>query len=99
MDDVTAELYQFALKFFDNNGMPKPEFMVNDYHKGPGCFGAELNESGLIYVEKVKVKREYRNQGLGGWALRQFFYSDQVNDSDFIVVWPGPYRRRVPTSP
>lgn len=56
--DESDELHEFSVHFFDKNGLLRPEFIDNDYHKGTGCFGTELNEGTLIYVDTVKVNPE-----------------------------------------
>ncbi|TCD68464.1 hypothetical protein EIP91_010750 [Steccherinum ochraceum] len=90
MDDESDELQKFGVKLFDKNGILKPEFIENDYHKGSGCFGDELNQGTIVYVEKVEVKPQYRHKGLGGWALKQLFNSKYVMKGDFVIAWPSP---------
>lgn len=55
---ITAELSKFAETLFDQNGTLKPEFVEHDFRKGSGCWGEELNEGMLLYIEKIEVNEK-----------------------------------------
>ena len=59
-DEHSNELAQFSTRLFDNNGMLKPEYTQNEWHKGTGCFGKELNNGALIYLDTVEVDEQVR---------------------------------------
>lgn len=55
MDDESQELHEFSVKLFNKFGHLKPELVDNDYHKGTGCWGREMDRGMLIYVESIEV--------------------------------------------
>ena len=60
LDEESDELMRFSLALFDANGMLKNEFTNDDYHKGSGCFGRELNQGLIFYLDTVEVDKEVR---------------------------------------
>ena len=66
MDEESQELCEFAVTLFDKNGRLKPEFVENEYHKGSGVWGRELDEGMLLYVLSVLVEKEVSAISLAG---------------------------------
>ncbi|CCM00041.1 uncharacterized protein FIBRA_02067 [Fibroporia radiculosa] len=93
MDEESQELHEFSVKLFDKNGHLKPELVDDEYHRGSGCWGREMNRGTIIYVEDVRVVTQFRHRGVGSWALKKFVRSSFVNESAFIVAWPTPIKR------
>ena len=56
----SLELTQCATHLFDNNGRLKQEYTKVDWHKGSGCFGTELNDGPVIYLDTVRVDKQVR---------------------------------------
>ncbi|TCD67053.1 hypothetical protein EIP91_000615 [Steccherinum ochraceum] len=83
------ELRQLSTTVFDQHGLLNYEFIGDEWHKGSGCFGVEMDYGTLIYIEDLRVKKEYRNQGLGSWVLQHLFDSKYVGLHDFVVLMPG----------
>lgn len=63
MDGLSKEMADFALKLFDKYGKLRPELVENEYHKGSGCWGRELNDGIIIYVVSVRVEPQVSRFG------------------------------------
>ncbi|TCD67051.1 hypothetical protein EIP91_000613 [Steccherinum ochraceum] len=88
-DMPTREMGKFAWTLFDRHALLRPEFIQNEWLRGTGCFGAELNRGDFIYVENIYVEQEYRNRGLGSWALKQLMDSAYASKRSFVILLPG----------
>ena len=55
MDEESQELSDFALTLFDRFGRLKSELVENDYLKGSGVWGRELDRGPILYVEDIQV--------------------------------------------
>ena len=68
LDEESEELHRFSQKLFDKNGYLKTEHIDHDFHKGTGCWGEEVNNGTIFYVEEISVKgpaRTFSSFGLG----------------------------------
>lgn len=101
-----SELSEFAFWLFDKRGQLKPEFTANEYQRGTGAFGQELNDAILLYVPSVIVEPEVIRNSL--CVVVQADQSILVNSSEG-AVWllafsgssraPHMVRRRSASSP
>ncbi|KAK7032909.1 ankyrin repeat family protein [Favolaschia claudopus] len=91
--DVDNELFAIGSALFDKYGEIRPWLVDNEYHKGSGLWGRELNEGKLIIIRCVSVDPAYRKQGLGSWALQRLYSSEYVDKDDKILCWPSPIPR------
>ncbi|KAL6307177.1 hypothetical protein BKA93DRAFT_718300, partial [Sparassis latifolia] len=92
MDDMSQELHEFSVALFNKFGHLKPELVEHEYHRGSGCWGREMDNNMLVYIESVEVKPQFRNKGVGSWALRKL--SERfATHADFVVCWPTPIER------
>ncbi|KAF8990808.1 hypothetical protein BDZ89DRAFT_1054754, partial [Hymenopellis radicata] len=88
MDEESQELHEFSITLFDKNGLLRPHFKTG-YRSGTGCWGDELNEDVLAYIEEITVKEEYCRQGIGSQlvqGLRESKYNPRISN---IVCWPS----------
>ncbi|KAJ7721720.1 hypothetical protein DFH07DRAFT_760315 [Mycena maculata] len=88
--DVDGELFTIASTLFDKYGEIRPWLVDDEYHKGSGVWGRELNEGRLVFVISVSVKALYRKQGVGSWALQQLYASEHIEKTDQLICWPSP---------
>lgn len=56
----SSELVKFATTLFDKRGRLKSELVVNEYQKGTGAFGRELDDGILLLIIAVRVRPEVR---------------------------------------
>lgn len=56
MHSESRDLLEFSSKLFDRYGCLRPELLDDDYHKGSGCWGSEVNGGMMLYVTSVEVK-------------------------------------------
>lgn len=61
LDGESDELHQFSQKLFDKNGFLKPELIEHDYHRGTGCWGEEVNDGLLVYIDTIEVNKNVRS--------------------------------------
>ncbi|KAJ7454838.1 hypothetical protein FB451DRAFT_1565231 [Mycena latifolia] len=91
--DVDTELFTIGSTLFDKYGEIRPWLVDNEYHKGSGVWGRELNNGRLFFVLCVFVDSPYRKQGIGSWALEQLYASEYVEEEDKFICWPSPIPR------
>ncbi|KAI0701641.1 hypothetical protein C8Q76DRAFT_825149 [Earliella scabrosa] len=85
MDEESQELCEFA------NGRLKSEFVENEYHKGSGVWGRELDEGMLLYVLSVLVeKEEHKRRGVASRLLRELAHSTYAPPGSYGIAWPSP---------
>ncbi|KAJ7116328.1 hypothetical protein C8R44DRAFT_627744 [Mycena epipterygia] len=94
--DIDTEMFTIASALFDKYGEVRPWLVDNEYHKGSGVWGRELNEGKLIFIFCVSVDAPYRKQGIGCWALEQLYASQYVEQEDKLLCWPSPIPRPDP---
>ncbi|KAJ7178749.1 hypothetical protein C8R43DRAFT_871920 [Mycena crocata] len=90
---IDTELFTMGSTLFDKYGEVRPWHVENEYHKGSGAWGRELNEGRLVFVLFVSVDAPYRKQGIGSWALRQLYASEHIEENDKLICWPSPVPR------
>ncbi|KAJ6460369.1 hypothetical protein C8R47DRAFT_994153 [Mycena vitilis] len=92
--DVDHELFTIATALFDKYGELREQRLVyNEYHKGSGVWGRELNKGRLVFVLSVSVDPPYRNQGIASWALERLYDSEHIEKEDKMLCWPSPLPR------
>ncbi|KAF8991005.1 hypothetical protein BDZ89DRAFT_1086867 [Hymenopellis radicata] len=79
MDEESQELHEFSVTLFDKNGLLKPRFKTG-YRSGTGCWGDELNEDALAYIEDITVKEE---------LLQGLFESKYKPQMSNVICWPS----------
>ncbi|KAH8099639.1 hypothetical protein BXZ70DRAFT_240010 [Cristinia sonorae] len=82
--------FEFWSKLFDKHGFVKRELVRHEHHKGSGCWGWELNQGMLVYVDVVWVDPPYRRQGVGSLMLRRLLESKHIEPFDFLVACETP---------
>ncbi|KAJ7655651.1 ankyrin repeat family protein [Mycena polygramma] len=92
MDEESDEMHQFSVTLFDKHGRLRPHLIGPGYRSGTGCWGREMNTGVLVYILDIDVNQQYRNHGVGSWALSQFLASEHVQSEDTVVCWPTPVR-------
>ncbi|KAJ7655625.1 ankyrin repeat family protein [Mycena polygramma] len=90
MDEESDEMHQFSVTLFDKHGRLRPHLIGPGYRSGTGCWGREMNTGVLVYILDIDVNQQYRNHGVGSWALSQFLTSEHVQSDDTVVCWPTP---------
>ncbi|KAJ7510312.1 hypothetical protein B0H11DRAFT_1183595 [Mycena galericulata] len=91
--DADGELFTIASTLFDKYGQVRSWLVDDEYHKGSGVWGRELNAGRLVFVFCVSVKEPYRTQGVGSWALQQLYASEHIEKTDQLICWPSPIPR------
>ncbi|KAL1722890.1 hypothetical protein EV715DRAFT_192283 [Schizophyllum commune] len=62
LDAKSAELSDFGEKVLDENLNVYLKLIDHEYHKGAGCWGAELNEGDIVYIHSIEVGAEARSR-------------------------------------
>ncbi|KAL1666990.1 hypothetical protein GGF50DRAFT_125193 [Schizophyllum commune] len=57
LDAKSAELSDFGEKVLDENLNVYLKLIDHEYHKGTGCWGAEMNEGDIVYINSIEVAR------------------------------------------
>jgi hypothetical protein len=60
MDEDDAETASFSLTIFDKFGRIKSRLVDDEYHKGSGVWGRELNEGMIIFIYEIEVEPPVR---------------------------------------
>ncbi|TRM60525.1 hypothetical protein BD626DRAFT_571597 [Schizophyllum amplum] len=90
LDEKSSELADFGSKVLDNNMKVFTQNVENDYHKGLGCWGYEMNEGDIIYVHELDVLKKFENQGIATLLLNTLLTSEHVKKGDIVYCWPTP---------
>ncbi|KAJ3521896.1 hypothetical protein NM688_g8953 [Phlebia brevispora] len=88
MDHISEELGTFSSRIFDVDGNLRGKFIDHEYHRGTGCWGRELDCGMLVYIDYMRVEKEYRRKGLASLALQALITSKYVRAKDFVVTLP-----------
>jgi hypothetical protein len=56
MDEDEAELAEFSTTLFDKFGRVQSHLIDDDYHKGSGVWGRELNDGMMVFIFHVTVE-------------------------------------------
>ncbi|KAJ7183103.1 hypothetical protein C8R46DRAFT_507637 [Mycena filopes] len=97
--DIDTELFTIGSALFDKYGEIRPWLVReggerdgtpvgNEYHKGSGVWGRELDLGRLVFVFCVSVEPQYRKQGIASWALQQLYASEHIHKDDKFLCWP-----------
>ncbi|TFK86129.1 hypothetical protein K466DRAFT_663993 [Polyporus arcularius HHB13444] len=89
----TDDLLTFATTLFDKRGQLKPELTANEYLKGTGAFGHELNSGILLVVVTVRVPPEFRGRGIASHLLSALANSPHGAEATAIIACPRPIER------
>ncbi|OBZ78391.1 hypothetical protein A0H81_02185 [Grifola frondosa] len=82
------DLHAFSVNFFNSFGWLKPEFTDNEYHKGTGVWGCELDEGMIVYVLSIKVIPAFRCTGIGSHMLKTLMECRETLDASFFFCRP-----------
>ncbi|KAF7330361.1 hypothetical protein MVEN_02474400 [Mycena venus] len=91
--DVDTELFTIASSLSNKYGELRPCIVDNEYYKGTGVWGPELNDGNLIIVLCVSVDIAYRKQGVASWGFQRLYASQYVEREDKMLCWPSPIPR------
>lgn len=58
MNSKSEDLHRLSVTLFDRFGNVRPWIVHDDYHKGLGTWGEELNDGRLVHIKDIKVKDE-----------------------------------------
>ncbi|GAA5893276.1 hypothetical protein JCM5296_001657 [Sporobolomyces johnsonii] len=88
MDCPSHECMEFGFTLFDGDGFLKPRFRM----EGTGSWGPEVDDYDLVYLQKIKIDKEHRGQGIGSWALQAIWHSKEelLSKIKFLFTWPAP---------
>ncbi|KAI0076447.1 hypothetical protein K474DRAFT_1662972 [Panus rudis PR-1116 ss-1] len=95
MERYSEELHVFSQTFFDKNGVLRPEFTENEFHKGSGVWGRELDEGQLVFIESIDVDERYQRLGIGTAMIRRFIESSWIRPPDVFFARPHVLDRRI----
>ncbi|KAF9221335.1 hypothetical protein BS17DRAFT_768642 [Gyrodon lividus] len=93
LDAESDDLLQFGSTVVDKRGFFRPWLIENEYHKGTGCWGAEMdkNRGPILYISEVTIiNPELRGKGIGSAMLRLLINSQHLRNNGFAVCWPVP---------
>ncbi|KIJ65696.1 hypothetical protein HYDPIDRAFT_131072 [Hydnomerulius pinastri MD-312] len=100
LDAESDELMRFGTTVIDKRGLIRPWLVDNDFHKGTGCWGREMDEhmGPIVYITHISVEKpELRNEGIGSAMLNMLLSSDHVPSHGYAVCWPTPlFNRALP---
>ncbi|KDQ16606.1 hypothetical protein BOTBODRAFT_64581 [Botryobasidium botryosum FD-172 SS1] len=95
MDAKSDEMQKFASAVFDGHAQVKTWIIYNEFQRGSGVWGEELNEADgkILYLTELNVKPEFRGRGVGSWIIKQFEKTKGIGHFDFVVGWVVPTKR------
>ncbi|EIW55854.1 uncharacterized protein TRAVEDRAFT_22277 [Trametes versicolor FP-101664 SS1] len=107
LDVDSREMYEFATTLFDESGDFRSELMEDDYLRGTGVWGRELdNDAPLLYINSIHVEKKHRRRGIASLLLQTLAQSEYTTPQTFIFVCPVPsfeqdtyvaWRKQTPT--
>ncbi|PPQ84753.1 hypothetical protein CVT26_014688, partial [Gymnopilus dilepis] len=89
MDVDSDEWHEFST-LFDKGAVIRPELVDGGRRSGSGCWGKELNEGEMLYINDVRVKEEFRQCGVGSCVLEKLLASSYLGQQDHAYCWPSP---------
>jgi len=93
MEGETQELCDFSLALFNNDTIIHPWLHDGGPRSGSGCWGNELNNGNIVYLQDLSVRKPFIRRGVGSWFLQQFLHSRRVNiAASHVYCWPFPGR-------
>ncbi|KJA18897.1 hypothetical protein HYPSUDRAFT_44734, partial [Hypholoma sublateritium FD-334 SS-4] len=91
MEAETQELYDYSLSIFNNRIIVHPWLLDGGPRSGSGCWGEELNEGNIVYLQDLSVAKPFTRRGVGSWFLEEFLHSPRVNvAASHVYTWPFP---------
>ncbi|ETW75151.1 hypothetical protein HETIRDRAFT_330631, partial [Heterobasidion irregulare TC 32-1] len=96
MNSKSEDLHRLSVTFFDRFGNIRPGIVHDNYHKGLGTWGEELNDGRLVHIKDIKVKDELKHTGVDSLCLDSFLKSVHVDAQTFVFFSPG---KRLPEGP
>ncbi|TRM60526.1 hypothetical protein BD626DRAFT_407293 [Schizophyllum amplum] len=94
LDEKSSEMAEFGLKVLNDDMNVYPKNVEDDYQKGTGRWGYEMNEGNILYVHELEVAKEFENQGIATLLLEAFLTSAHIEKVDVAYCWPTPTRAR-----
>ncbi|KIJ65695.1 hypothetical protein HYDPIDRAFT_39613 [Hydnomerulius pinastri MD-312] len=101
LDAESDELMRLGTVVLDKFGLVRPWLIDNEFHKGTGCWGTEMNanKGPMVYITEMNVIPEHRDKGVGSEMLKQLINSEHLMEHGFVVCWPAPdLNRHLPVS-
>ncbi|KAL1689407.1 hypothetical protein GGG16DRAFT_126514 [Schizophyllum commune] len=89
LDAKSDELAEFGRKILDNDMNVYRKIVDDEYHKGSGRWGDELNEGRIVYVRSVVVNPSFQRQGIGQRLIRELLSPKHVDKSTIVYSWPS----------
>ncbi|PRQ76848.1 hypothetical protein AAT19DRAFT_12266 [Rhodotorula toruloides] len=93
---MSGESHRFSC-LFDRTAKLRSRFARD----GTGVWGSEVTDhSEIAYLEHMRIKPEYRGQGIGAWALKELYKASdgiRVAETDFLFVQPGALEEEFPS--
>ncbi|BGP21526.1 N-acetyltransferase [Rhodotorula toruloides] len=88
MDEWSQESHRFSC-LFDRTAKLRSRFA----REGTSIWGTEVTDQPAIaYLEHMRIKPKYCNQGIGSWVLKQIWLPEEgvkMVNTDFLFVQPG----------
>jgi GNAT superfamily N-acetyltransferase len=93
MDEHSSELQTFAYTCYDEDG----EFKAHKFSRdGAGVWGDEADGDRICYLESIQIRKPYRGQGIGSWALEKMWtvkeklsHGGCLENIDFLFTMPA----------
>ncbi|KAI5896936.1 uncharacterized protein SCHCODRAFT_02491542 [Schizophyllum commune H4-8] len=89
LDAKSDELAEFGRRILDNDMNVYRKIVDDEYHKGSGRWGDELNEGRIVYVRSVVVNPPFQRQGVGQRLVRELLSPKNVDKSTIVYSWPS----------
>ncbi|KUL83473.1 hypothetical protein ZTR_10797 [Talaromyces verruculosus] len=90
MEPPSEETMKLAIDIFDRYGRLKEEYISHPTRKGLGIWQEELNTGNLFIVEKVTVKKKYRNRGIGQKLVKDILLKAARLDENMRFAFAFP---------
>ncbi|KAG8937114.1 hypothetical protein FRC02_006314 [Tulasnella sp. 418] len=83
-----GETRRFSRACFDKLGFVHSRLLMDEYHKGSGCWQEEVNRGKIVYISNIFIEEQYRSRGIGSRVLKALVDLDYVNDVDIVYCEP-----------
>lgn len=90
MEPPSEETMKLAIDIFDRYGRLKEEYISHPTRKGLGIWQEELNTGNFFIVEKVTVKKKYRNRGIGQKLVKDILLKAARLDENMRFAFAFP---------
>ncbi|KAH9908308.1 hypothetical protein F4778DRAFT_776611 [Xylariomycetidae sp. FL2044] len=99
MEPPSEETSDLAIELFDRYGRLNRKYLQDDYHKGTGVWGNELDTGDILLFEKLSVSREFRHQKIGTrmvqTVLDRVRMKIEAQQALLAIVGPGALTQEV----